>query len=102
MAGIPPCAGFISKLYVFLAAINAKMYLIAILGVLASVIGAAYYIRIIKIMYFENPKEINNYKPIDFLKSLILAISLLFILLLAINPSYLLLLTHQMALNFIL
>ena len=102
MAGIPPCAGFISKLYVFLAAINTKMNLLAILGVLASVIGAAYYIRIIKIMYFEIPQETNNYKPIDFLKSFILVISLLFILLFSINPSYLLLLTHQITLNFIL
>jgi len=102
MAGIPPCAGFISKLYVFLAAINTKMYMLALLGVLASVIGAAYYIRIIKIMYFEMPQEVNNYKPIDLLKSLVLAITILFILLLVTNPSYLLLLTHQMALNFIL
>jgi NADH-quinone oxidoreductase subunit N len=102
MAGIPPCAGFISKLYVFLAAINAKMYLLALLGVLASVIGAAYYIRIVKIMYFEIPKEKNDYKSIDFIKSLILAISFLFIILFAINPSYLLLLTHEMALNFTL
>jgi NADH-quinone oxidoreductase subunit N len=78
------------------------MYLLALLGVLASVIGAAYYIRIIKIMYFEIPQEVNNYKPIDLLKSLVLAITLLFILLFAINPSYLLLLTHQMALSFIL
>jgi NADH-quinone oxidoreductase subunit N len=102
MAGIPPCAGFVSKLYVFLAAINTQMYLLALLGVLASVIGAAYYIRVIEIMYFRTVEIVNSYKSIDLLKSLILAISILFIFLLVINPSYLLLSSHQMALNFIL
>lgn len=55
LAGIPPLAGFFAKFYVFLAAINAHFYVLAVLGVLASVIGAYYYLRIVKIMYFDEP-----------------------------------------------
>ena len=57
MAGIPPLAGFFGKLYVFLAAVNEGLYALAIIGVLTSVIGAFYYLRIIKIMYFDEPEE---------------------------------------------
>jgi len=54
MAGIPPLAGFFGKWYVFLAAINAGLLPLAIIGVLTSVIGAFYYLRIIRLMYFED------------------------------------------------
>jgi NADH-quinone oxidoreductase subunit N len=57
MAGIPPLAGFFGKLYIFLAAIESGLYTLAIIGVLASVIGSYYYLRIIKIMYFDKPAE---------------------------------------------
>lgn len=57
MAGIPPLAGFFGKLYVFLAAVEAQLYTLAVLGVLTSVIGAFYYLRIIKIMYFDEAEE---------------------------------------------
>jgi NADH-quinone oxidoreductase subunit N len=57
MAGIPPLAGFFGKLYVFLAAIEAELYGLAIIGVLTSVIGAFYYLRIIRIMYFDDVRE---------------------------------------------
>jgi NADH-quinone oxidoreductase subunit N len=55
LAGIPPFAGFFAKFYVFLAAIQAHLYALAILGALSSVIGAYYYLRIVKIMYFDEP-----------------------------------------------
>lgn len=57
MAGIPPLAGFFGKLYVFLAAIEAELYTLAVIGVLTSVIGAYYYLRIVKLMYFDEPVE---------------------------------------------
>lgn len=57
MAGIPPLAGFFGKLYVFLAAIEAGLMWAAILGVLTSVVGAYFYLRIIKIMYFDEATE---------------------------------------------
>jgi NADH-quinone oxidoreductase subunit N len=56
MAGIPPTAGFFSKLYIFLAAIDAHLTGLAIIGVLASVVGAFYYLRIVKLMYFDEPQ----------------------------------------------
>jgi NADH-quinone oxidoreductase subunit N len=55
LAGIPPLAGFFAKWYVFLAAIQTGLYPLAVIGVIASVIGAFYYLRIIKIMYFDEP-----------------------------------------------
>jgi NADH-quinone oxidoreductase subunit N len=55
MAGIPPTAGFFSKLYIFLAAIDAKLTGLAVIGVVTSVVGAFYYLRIVKVMYFDEP-----------------------------------------------
>jgi NADH-quinone oxidoreductase subunit N len=55
LAGIPPTAGFFGKLYVFLAAIDANLVVLAVIGVLASVVGAFYYLRIVKVMYFDEP-----------------------------------------------
>ncbi len=57
MAGIPPLAGFFGKLYIFLAAIRAELYTLAVIGVLSSVVGAFYYLRIVKLMYFDEPDE---------------------------------------------
>jgi len=56
MAGIPPLAGFFAKLYFFLAAIDAGLYALAVIGVVTSVVGAFYYLRIVKLMYFDEPK----------------------------------------------
>ena len=61
MAGIPPFIGFFGKFYVFIAAIESEQYILAILGVLASVISAFYYLRIIKGMYFDEVIEGDNF-----------------------------------------
>src|SRR6188768_4012293 len=55
LAGIPPLAGFFAKWYVFVAAIKAGLFTLAVVGVLASVVGAYYYLTIIKVMYFDEP-----------------------------------------------
>ena len=55
LAGIPPLAGFFAKFYVFLAAVQAGLYPLAVIGFVASVVGAYYYLRIVKIMYFDEP-----------------------------------------------
>jgi NADH-quinone oxidoreductase subunit N len=55
MAGVPPMAGFFAKFYVFLAAVKSGMFTLAVLGVLASVVGCYYYLLIVKIMYFDDP-----------------------------------------------
>jgi NADH-quinone oxidoreductase subunit N len=57
LAGIPPLAGFWGKLYIFMAAVEAKLVWPAILGVLASVVASYYYLRIVKVMYFDEPGE---------------------------------------------
>lgn len=57
MAGIPPMAGFFGKFFVFMAALNAELYALAIIGAVSSVVSAFYYLRIIKIMYFDEPVE---------------------------------------------
>jgi NADH-quinone oxidoreductase subunit N len=57
LAGIPPLAGFFAKFYVFLAAVNAGLYTLAVIGVLTSVVGAYYYLMIVKTMYFDDPAK---------------------------------------------
>ena len=57
LAGIPPLAGFFAKFYVFKAVIESEMYMLAIIGLLSSVISAFYYLRVIKIIYFDKNKE---------------------------------------------
>jgi NADH-quinone oxidoreductase subunit N len=57
MAGIPPLAGFFAKFYVFVAAIKAGLYVLSVIGVMTSVVGAYYYLAIIKVMYFDEPAE---------------------------------------------
>jgi NADH-quinone oxidoreductase subunit N len=55
LAGIPPTAGFFAKLYIFLAAIEANLIGLAVIGVVASVVGAFYYLYVVKVMYFDEP-----------------------------------------------
>jgi NADH-quinone oxidoreductase subunit N len=57
LAGIPPLAGFFAKYFVFLAAMKAGLYVMAIVGVISSVVGAYYYLRVVKIIYFDEPAE---------------------------------------------
>jgi NADH-quinone oxidoreductase subunit N len=79
LAGIPPLAGFFAKFYVFLAAIEGGLYWLAVIGVLASVVGAYYYLRIIKIMYFDEPA--GSFEPMRPELRVVLGVSGAFILL---------------------
>jgi NADH-quinone oxidoreductase subunit N len=63
LAGIPLMAGFFAKLYIFLAAVKAGLWALAVIGVLTSVIGAFYYIRIVKVMYFDPPAQAFDRRP---------------------------------------
>jgi NADH-quinone oxidoreductase subunit N len=85
LAGIPPLAGFFAKFYVFLAAIHAGLYALAVIGVLLSVVGAYYYLRIVKIMYFDAPAE--RFEPMDTPLAVVLGITGLFILLYFVYPA---------------
>ena len=86
LAGIPPLAGFFAKFYVFMAVIEQKMYFLAIVGLLSTVIAAFYYLRIIKIIYFDKEKE-KFETDHHFGLKLTLAVSTIFILAYFIYPS---------------
>jgi len=85
LAGIPPLAGFFAKFYVFLAAIHAGLYALAVIGVLLSVVGAYYYLRIVKIMYFDAPAE--RFEPMPGVLATVLGGSGLFVLLFVAYPA---------------
>lgn len=89
MAGIPPLAGFFGKFFVFKAAIQAGLYTLAIIGVLTSVVAAFYYLRIVKVMYFDEPVEAFE-RPIGATMSVVIGATALFTLLLVVNPGPLL------------
>jgi NADH-quinone oxidoreductase subunit N len=76
MAGIPPLSGFFGKLYVFLAAVQSGLWPLAIIGVLTSVVGAFYYLRVVKVMYFDAPAEAFDRRPASL--SFVAAVSGLF------------------------
>nr|YP_009545048.1 NADH dehydrogenase subunit 2 [Gymnomitrion concinnatum]AZB86806.1 NADH dehydrogenase subunit 2 [Gymnomitrion concinnatum] len=97
-AGIPPLAGFRSKFYLFFAALGCGAYLLALIGVVTSVISCFYYIRFVKIMYFDTPETWILYKPMDREKSLLLAITVFLTTFFFLYPSPSFLVTHQMAL----
>ena len=88
LAGVPPLAGFFAKFYVFLAAIKAGLYTLAVIGVLASVVGAYYYLMIIKVMYFDEPKP--SFAPMPGELKTVLAVTGLFNLLFFAYPAPLL------------
>jgi NADH-quinone oxidoreductase subunit N len=86
LAGIPPLAGFFAKFYIFMAVIERSMYFLAVIGLLSTVIAAYYYLRIIKIIYFDPEKEKYDSNHHLGLK-LSLIISTIFILFYFIYPS---------------
>lgn len=85
LAGIPPLAGFWAKWYVFLAAIEAKLYVLAVVGVVTSVVGAYYYLRIVKVIYFDEAKP--AFDKGDAGVRGVLLISALFVLVLSFLPA---------------
>jgi NADH-quinone oxidoreductase subunit N len=98
MAGVPPLAGFYAKFCVFLASINASMYVCSIIIILASVVSTYYYIRLIKTVYFEKITTKVFYKPISKEISLVLGFSFFFTFFFFVNPNLLWLITYEMVL----
>lgn len=86
MTGIPPMAGFFGKLFVFKAAVNAGLFKLAVIGVVTSVIAAYYYLRIIKVMYFDQPAEAFDHPVVPELRC-IAALSVFFIMLFIVFPN---------------
>ena len=90
MAGIPPFIGFFGKFYVFIAALNKGLVILSILGVLASVISAYYYLRIIKVMYFDEINSNFNYNfSISYQSKFILVFLILIMTFFVFYPSLL-------------
>lgn len=85
LAGIPPWAGFFGKLYVFSAAIEAGLYALSIIGVLTSVVGAYYYLRVVKIIYFDEAKA--TYEPMTPAVKTVLGLSSVVTLLFWLAPA---------------
>ena len=83
LAGIPPLAGFWGKYYVFLAAVKSNLWLLAVLGVIASVIGAFYYIRVVIVMYVNEPSADAKlrFRPVPYREGAIMALACLLIVL---------------------
>ena len=98
LAGLPPLAGFFAKFYIFMAVIDAKLYALAIIGLVTTVISAYYYLRIVKIIYFDE-----SYTPFQAVKSnslrLTLIITSLLVLLYFVSPSILIDVTSSINLN---
>ena len=88
LAGIPPLAGFFAKFYVFLAAINAGLYALAVIGVVTSVVGAYYYLAIVKTMYFDEP--VAGFRPMPMSLRFVLGVSGLINLFFFVYPAPLL------------
>ena len=86
MAGIPPLAGFFGKFYIFIAAIEAGLYALAIVGVLTSVVAAFYYLRIVQMVYFDEPDYPLD-KPVSRDLGLVIAATGLLIVLFFVYPT---------------
>jgi NADH-quinone oxidoreductase subunit N len=87
LAGVPPLAGFFAKFYVFAAAIKAGLYGLAVIGVLASAVGAYYYLRIVKLMYFDEPAKAFDHPGV--IQRSVLAVAAVLILAFVFAPSLL-------------
>ncbi len=85
LAGIPPLAGFFAKWHVFLAAVKAGLWPLAVIGVIASVIGAFYYLRIVKVMFFDDAKE--PFLPASGSVVMVMSAAALFVLLYLVYPA---------------
>jgi NADH:ubiquinone oxidoreductase subunit 2 (subunit N) len=95
LAGIPPLVGFLIKVGVFSVAIKSSTYLVSVVSIVLSVITTCYYIRLIKILYFENILVGKLYFPITTLKALLISVLALLLVILFLNPTIIYLLFYK-------
>ena len=100
LAGFPPLIGFFSKTGVFLVLIESSMYFVAIISILCSVISTFYYLRLVKIIFFENKLVGNLFYPIKYSKSIILSFLFFLFIFLFFNPTFIYLFTYKISLLF--
>lgn len=101
IAGIPPMLGFLAKISVFLSVVGISYYIVALFSILFSVVSTFYYMRIIKILYFENTLVGKLYYPINNNKIILLSIFSLSLIFLFLNPTLLYLLNYKVILSLI-
>jgi NADH-quinone oxidoreductase subunit N len=87
IAGIPPMIGFLAKAGVFLSVVGISFYLIALISIVLSVVSTFYYIRVIKVLYFENVLVGKLYHPIDTKKPVVLSVLIFSLIFLFIYPT---------------
>jgi NADH:ubiquinone oxidoreductase subunit 2 (subunit N) len=98
IAGIPPLIGFLAKVGVFLVTIESSAYLVAVISILLSVISTFYYIRMIKVLYFENSLVGKLYYPISTNKALVISFLALSLIILCLNPTFIYLVFYKASL----
>lgn len=99
LAGIPPFGGFFAKVFVFVALIANSSFYIAFFAVLTSVISAFYYLRLIKILFFEKSNKWFFFNPLSKSYALVLGITSFTVLFFVINPTFLYLFTYKLSLT---
>ena len=97
LAGIPPLAGFFSKYYLFLSLIEAHFYYTAVFGIVMSVLSTFYYIRIVKVMFFENTLTTYIFNSMDFIKKFFLFFFIIFLNYFSYNPCFFFYFSQKMA-----
>jgi NADH-quinone oxidoreductase subunit N len=102
MSGIPPLAGFFSKLFLFISAIKAKYYGLIFLSILISILSSFYYLRMIKIIFFEKIIKKLFIKQISKLNSIILIINTQVLLFFFIQPNIILVILNKIYLNLLI
>ena len=101
VAGIPPMIGFLAKMSVFLSVVGISFYIVSLLSILFSVVSTFYYIRVVKVLYFENTLVGKLYYSIEDTKTLILSLLVFLLVFLFLNPTYLYLLNYKIFLDLI-
>lgn len=95
IAGLPPLVGFLAKIGVFLSLLRENLYFICIIAILCSVVSTFYYIRVVKVLYFENLLVGKLYHPIETNKTLLLSVSVFLLIFLFLNPTVLFLVLYN-------
>lgn len=98
IAGFPPLIGFFTKMNIFLSAVESSMFFIATISILTSVVSTFYYIRIIKILCFENNIVGKLYHPLPFLETFIVVANFCLLIFLFLNPTMLYLISYKISL----
>ncbi len=99
LAGIPPFGGFFAKINIFIGLVDSSFYIISIIAVVTSVISAFYYIRLIKIFYFEKTQNWFYFAPLNKSASIVLVLSGLTIIFFMFSPNFFYLLAHKVGLS---